>query len=104
MQLRAHLWTPGKVNRMERYSAMPRDVNSAKTKYRLSSQIPSFNTTSVSQARFRNQEVIGPSHPGIAKRGRNADPFDSPMNAPLAINSHSTSYFSVVIGSEAVTE
>ena len=95
--------TSGKVNRTERDGATPRDVNSAKTKSRLISQIPSFNSTSVSPARIRNQEVISPSHLSIAKRGRNAEPFDAPINGTLAINSHSTSYFSGVIGLEAVS-
>ena len=96
------LRTPGNINRTERSGATPRGVNSAKTNSVLSSQSPSFNSTNVSPSRFDNQEVISPSHPSIANRGRNAEPFDAPINGPLAKNSHSTSYFSGVIGLESI--
>ena len=100
----AHIfWTPRKVNRTKKDGATPRDINSVKMNSRLSYQIQSFNSTSVSPSGFRNQEVISPSHPSIAKRGRNVEPFDTPINGPLAINIHYSSYFRRVIVLEAVS-
>ena len=46
--------------------------------------------------------LIGPSHPSIAKRGRNADPFNASIDVSLAVNCPSTSYSSGIIGFEAV--
>ena len=51
---------------------------------------------------LRNQEVISPSHPSIAKGGRNANPFDAPIYGSLAVNGPFTSY-SRVIGLEVVS-
>ena len=51
--------------------------------------------------RTGNQDIFSPSHPIIAKRGSNVEPFDASINGFLAINGHSTSYFSGVIGLEA---
>ena len=51
---------------------------------------------------FRNQEVISPRHPSIAKRGRNANPFDALIYGYLAVNGPFTSY-SGVIGLESVS-
>ena len=99
----AHIFrTPGKVSCTGRYDSTLWDVNSD-ANYRLSSPIPDSNPDSVSPARFENQEVISPSHPSIAKRGRNSEPFDAPIDGSLAINGHSTSNFSKVIVLEAVS-
>ena len=94
--------TPGKVNWTGRDNTTPRDVRSYE-KYMLISPRPGSNPNSFSPARFRNQEVISPSHPSITKRFRNAKTLDTPIDGHLAINSHSTSYFSGVIGLEAVS-
>ena len=53
--------------------------------------------------RIGNQDIFSPSHPSIAKRGRNAEPFDASINGFLAINEHSTSYSSGVISFETVS-
>ena len=63
--------TPGKVRRTDRNGATTRDISSDENS-RLSSPSPLSNPNSVYPASFRNQEVISPSHPSIAKRGRNA--------------------------------
>ena len=94
--------TPGKVSCTERDDSTPRDVNSDENP-RLSYPSPVSNHNSVSPARFVNQEVISPSHPSIAKRGRNAAPFDAPIDGSLTVNGNSTSYFSGVIVLEAVS-
>ena len=93
--------TPGKKSCTYRDDSMPRDVNCDENS-RLISPIPGSNPNSVSPELFRNQEVISPRNPSIAKRGRNADPFDAPIDGSLAVNGHSTSYFSGVIGLESV--
>ena len=99
----AHIFrTPGKVSCTGRYDSTLWDVNSD-ANYRLSSPIPDSNPDSVSPARFENQEVISPSHPSIAKRGRSSEPFDAPIDGSLAGNGHCTSYFSGVICLEAVS-
>ena len=90
--MHAHFQTPGKVRRTGRDNSTPRDVNSDDNS-RLSSLSPGSNPNSVYPARFRNQEVISPSYPSIAKRGKNAELFDAPIDGYLAVNVHSTSYF-----------
>ena len=98
----AHIfWTTGKVSRADRDDSTPWEVNSDEN-YRSILPISVSNPNYVSPERFRNQEVISPSHPSIAKRGRNADPFDAPIDGSLAINSHYTSYFSGVIDLKSV--
>ena len=99
----AHIFrTPGKVSRTGRDDSMPRDVSSDENS-RLSSPISDSNPNSVFPARFGNQEVISPSHPSIAKRGSNANPFNAPIDGSLAVNGQYTSYFKGVIGLEAVS-
>ena len=66
-------------------------------------QIPLFIATSVPPTRIGNQDIFSPSHPSIAKRGRNAESFDASIKRSLAINEHSTSYFSGVSGVETVS-
>ena len=82
--------TPGEVSRRDRDNSTPRDVNSDENS-RLSSPITGPNPNSVSPVRFRNQEVITPSQLSIAKRGRNAKPFDAPIDGSLDVNGHSMS-------------
>ena len=94
--------TPGKVSRKSRDDSMTRYVN-YNDNCSLSSPIPVSNPNYISPARFGNQEVISPSHPSIAKRGRNAELFDAPIDGTLAANGHYTSYFSGVICLEAVS-
>ena len=48
------------------------------------------------------QGIISPRHSIIAKRARNAEPFDAPINRFLAENGHSTSIFRKLIGLETV--
>ena len=94
--------TPGKVTQTVREDSITRDVNYDEN-FSLSSPSPVSNTNTVSPVRFGNQEVLSPSHPSIAKRGRNPEPFDATIDGSLAVNRHSTSYFSEVIGLEAVS-
>ena len=83
--------TPGKVRRTSR-----EDISS-KEHSRLSSQGPSCIGNSISPTRTGNQDIFSPSHhPSISKRGRNDEPFDASINGFLAVNDHSTSYFSGV--------
>ena len=93
--------TPGKVSHTARDNSTPWYVNSDE-KSRLILPRPGSNPNSVSLAGFGNQEVISPSHPSIAKRGRNADPFNASIDVSLAVNCPSTSYSSGIIGFEAV--
>ena len=93
--------TPEKVSRTGRYDSTPQDVNSNENS-RFISQSPVSNPNSFSPARFMNPEVISPRHPSIAKRGRNANPFNTPSDGSLAVNVHSMSYFSGVIVLETV--
>ena len=95
------LRTPGKVSQTGRDSSTPRDVNSDENS-RLSPPSSGSNSNSISPAHFRNQEVISPIHPSIGKGSRNAEPIDAPIDEFLAVNGHSTSFFSGVIGLEAV--
>ena len=95
------LQTPGKVSRTGRDDSMPRDVSSDENS-RLSSPISGSNPNSVFPARFGNQEVISPSHPSIAKKGRNAETIDAHIDGYLDVNGHSMSYLSVVISLETV--
>ena len=94
--------TPGKVIRMSKDYATPRNIRTDEN-YRLSSPSPVSNPTSVSPTRTGNQYIASPSHPSITKRSRNAKTLDSPINWSLAINIHSTSYLSWVIVLEAVS-
>ena len=94
----AHIFrTPSKVRQTGRDDSIPQDLNSDENS-RLIPTSPVSNPNSVYSARFRNQEVISSSHPSIEKRGRKDEPFDAPIDGFLAINGHSTSYFSEVIG------
>ena len=96
--------TPGKVIGTERDSDTPRDASSSKMNSRLSLQSPSFVVTSVSPEFFRDQDIDNPRHPGsIVKRDRSSDPFDARINGSPAKNSDSTSFFSNVVGLEAVS-
>ena len=83
--------TTGKFIRTERDRATPRDASSSETRSRASCEIPTFIATSVSPTWIGNQDIFSPSHPSIAKRGRNAEPFDASINRFLAVNEHSTS-------------
>ena len=84
-------------------SSTPRDASSSETRSILSLQIPSFVVTSVSPTRTRNQDIFRPSDPSIAKRGRSSEPFNGSINGFLVVNGHSMSYFSGLIGLEAVS-
>ena len=100
----AHIFlTTGNVIVIERYCATPRDAYSSETRYGASCQIPKFVATSVSPTRIGNQDIFSPSHPSIARRGRNAEPFEASINEFLAVNEHYTSYFSGVSGVETVS-
>ena len=91
-----------KVRRTSRDDSTPRDIRSNENS-RLSSQDPSCIGNSFSPTRTGKQDVFSPSHPSIAKRGRNSEPFNASNNGFLAENGDSTSYFSGVIGLEAVS-
>ena len=91
-------WTTGNVIGTERDRAMPREASSSEKRSRASLQIPMFVATSVSPTRIGNLYTFSLSHPSTARRGRNADPFVTSINGFLAVNEHSTSYFSVVSG------
>ena len=96
--------TPGKVSMTERDGATPRDASSSETNSRLSLQSPSFVVTSVSPTQFRDQDIFNPSHPGsIIKRYKSAEPFDTRINGYPPKNSDSMSFFSHVVGLEAVS-
>ena len=94
--------TSGKVNRTNRDDAKPRDISCDKTS-RFSSKGLSCIGNSVSPTWTGNQDIFSPSHPSIAKRGRNAEPLDASINGFSAENGHCTSFFSGVIFLEAVS-
>ena len=94
--------TSGKVSRTSRDDAMPRKISSDENS-RLSSQGPNFIGNYVYSTRTGNQDISSPSHPSIAKRGRNADLLDTSINKFSAVNDHYTSYFSGGIGLQAVS-
>ena len=73
-------------------SATPMDASCSETNSILSLQMPSFVVTSVSQAQFRDQDIVSPS----------PEPFDALINGSLDKNSDSTSFSSHVVGLEAV--
>ena len=100
----AHIFweTSGKVRQTSRDDAMPRKISSDENS-RLSSQVPNCIGNSVYPTRTGNQDIFSPSHPSITKRGRNAEPFDTSINEFSALNDHYTSYFSGVIGLQAVS-
>ena len=50
-----------------------------------------------------NQDIFSPSNSSTARRGRNAEPFDTSINQFSAVNGHSTSYFRGVSGAETVS-
>ena len=81
---------------------MPQDISSDDN-YRLCSQGSSCRGNSVSPTRTGNQYIFIPSQPSITKRDRNAKPLDASINDFSAVNGLSTSYFSGVIGLEAVS-
>ena len=95
-------WTSGKVSLTNRDNATSRDI-SYNENSRLSSHGPSCIGNSVSPTRTGNQDIFNPSHPSTVKRGRNVEPFDAFIDGFSAINGHCTSYFSGVIGLEAVS-
>ena len=97
------LWTTAKVIGTERDRATPRDASFSETRSIASCQRRMFVATSVSPILIGNQDIFSPSHPSIAKRGRNSEPFDASINSFSAIDEHSTSYFSGVIGVEIVS-
>ena len=65
---------------------------------------PSFVVTSVSPAKFRDQYIVNPRHPGsIIKWDRSVEPFEAHINGSPAKNSDSTSFFIHVVGLEEVS-
>ena len=97
------LWgVSGQVSRTSRKDAMPRNISSNENS-KLSSQGPSCIGNSISPTWTGNQAFLSPSNPSIAKRGRNAEPFNPSTNGVLAVNGHFTSYFSGIIGLEVVS-
>ena len=100
----AHIFrATGNIIGKERDSATPRDASSSKTRSRPSCQIQMFVATSVSPTKIGNQDIFNPDHPSITRTGRNAEPIDASVNGFSAVNKHSTSYFSCVIGVETVS-
>ena len=98
VRIGAHLFLiPGKLSRTDRYSSMPKDVNSAVATARLNSPITSSNSTSISPAQTRRQEIISPMWSIIAKRAKNADPLNVPIKGFVAVHGHSTSILRKVI-------
>ena len=102
MQWHGIFQTPGKVRRKGRDGSKPRDVNSTEANANLNPPTPSSNSTSISPIRTGTQDIISPSHSIITKKGRNAEPLDAPINVFLAVNRHSTSIFSKLIGHKLV--
>ena len=82
---------------MSRDNATSQNIRSDEN-FRLSPPSPVSNPNSVSPIRTRNQDIVSPTHPSIKKRGRNTEPFNASINGFFAINGHSTSYFSGIIG------
>ena len=92
------------IIRRERDIATPRDASSSKTSYMLSFQSPGFVVNSVSPAQSRDQDIVNPRPPGsIVKTDRSAEPFDACINGSPTKNNDSTSFFSHVVGLEAVS-
>ena len=75
-------------------------IQAFETRSRASCGSPSFVVTYISPTRIGNQNIFSPSNSSTARRGRNAEPFDASINQFLAVNGHSTSYFSGVSGTE----
>ena len=94
--------TTGKVRRTGRDVSTPKDVNSSETNFRLNSPSPGSNPNSITPVRYGAQDVISPSHISIAKRDRNAEPLEAPIDVSLAVNGQSTSFFRKVIVLETV--
>ena len=95
--------TTGKVTGTERDSATPRDASSSETRSRSSFQSPTLVAISFYPAQFRDQDIVNPRHPiRIVKRDRSAEPFNARINGHPAKNSDSASFFSHVVGLEAV--
>ena len=100
--VRIFQWTSGKVRLTSREYDNPKNIISNDNS-RLISPSPVSNSNYVSPTRTGNQDIVSPSHPSIAKRGRNAEPFDASINGFSAINEHSTSYLIGVSGLETVS-
>ena len=78
-------------------------IQAVKTRCGASCGSPSFVVTSLSPTRIGNQDIFSPSTSITARRGRNVELFDASINRFLAVNGHSTSYFSGVSGAETVS-
>ena len=78
-------------------------VRPIKTRSRASFGSPKFVDLSLSSTRIRNQDIFSPSNSSTAIRGRNAEPYDASINRFLAVNGHSTSYFSGISNAERVS-
>ena len=64
---------------------------------------PKFVDSSIFSTRIRDQDIFSPSDSSIARRGRNAEPFDASINQFSAVNGHYTSYLSSVSSAETVS-
>ena len=95
--------TTGNVIGTERDRVTPRDASSSETRSRAIFQKSTFVATSISPTRIGNQDIFSPSNPSTARRGRNAKTFETSINGFLAVNEHSTFYFSGVSGVETVS-
>ena len=71
--------TSRKVIQTSRDDDTPWNIRSDETS-RLSSLIPVSNPNSFSPMQTGKQDVFSPSHPSIAKRGRNVEPFDASIS------------------------
>ena len=78
-------------------------IKAVEMRSRVSCGSPTFVATTVSSTLIRNQDLFSPSNSSTARRGRNAEPFDASINRFLAVNGHSTSYFSAVSCAETVS-
>ena len=94
--------TSRKVSRTVRDGSTPRDVNSIEANVRLNLPIPRSNPNSIYPERTGTQEIISPRRSIIARRERNAEPLDAPINEFSAVYGHFTSLFSKLIGAETV--
>ena len=94
----------GKVIGTERDSATPREASSSDTRSISIFENPKFVAISFSAETFRDQDIVNPRLPvSIVKRDRSAEPFDTLINGNPAKNSGYTSFFSHVVGMEAVS-
>ena len=96
-------WNPREVIRTDRVGSTPREVNTVLETNRLTLRIPYFISTSKSLKHTGNQDVVSTRRSVILKKGRNADPLDTPINRFSSIYGNPMPIFSKVIGPKTVS-